>query len=156
MRGWTLVMLLALGAPQVEAQRVEPPRLAKLQLEYGDDALRREFPKPSIVAGQVFFGAVGMAGGGLAGGYLAAAMVRGGEPAESFLDLAAVLTGVLVGGMFGSSYAVFAFSKRVGHPAPYWGALLGSAAGVVGGEYFVITMPIGAVVGHNLAHRREP
>lgn len=117
------------------------------------DARGERLPPPGIVGAQLLVSTVGMAAGGLVGGFVGAAAVGGSG--DAWVDLGVILGGVILGGMFGSSWAVHAYSQRAGYAAPYWGALLGSAAGIVGGQYFYVTMPIGAVVGHNLARRPE-
>lgn len=107
----------------------------------------------TFVAKQLVASAAGMFLLGAAGGLIAANTSSAGE---GFTDLANTAVAAIAGGVLGSAIGVYWYSKRHGHRSPFLASLAGAAVGTLGfaaGGAVLVTVPVGAVIGHNLARR---
>jgi hypothetical protein len=145
-------MLGLLVALPLEAQRVQPSRFASaapMALDTVPASGRQPLP-PGFVTQQAFVGLAGFSVGALAGGAVGAAMAPG---EDGWDDLAGVLMGMIIGGTFGSSVAVYRFSNGKGYQSSYAATLVGSWMGLVGGPLLFVTVPMGSTIGYNVARK---
>jgi hypothetical protein len=108
----------------------------------------------TFVAKQLLASAAGMVALGAAGGFIGARTSPG--EGGGFQDIANALAGAVVGGVIGSAIGVHWYSKTHGHRSPFLASLAGAAVGTVGfaaGGTVLVTVPVGAVIGHNWARR---
>jgi hypothetical protein len=147
------VALFAVGTNALGAQPMqETLRLGAVPAPVDPPADRAPLSSGFVVK-QYLSATGGMLVLGIAGGLI------GGSTASSsdgFAEIGQAALGALAGGVLGSALGVQWYSKRHGHESPFLASLVGAAVGVAGiaaGWPVLVTMPVGGVVGYNVARR---
>lgn len=147
------VAVLALGTNVLAAQPTREALRLGAAPAPTDPANDRAPLSSGFITQQYLSATVGMLVLGTAGGLLGAATANSNE---GFADIAQAALGALAGGVLGSALGVHWYSDRRGQQSPFLASLVGAAVGVGGiaaGWPVLVTVPVGAVVGYNVARR---
>ncbi|MBX3133632.1 MAG: hypothetical protein KF689_09640 [Gemmatimonadaceae bacterium] len=153
LRVLVLVVATAVAADALEAQ---PTREALRWGVSGAAPLQNDERAPlgsAFVAKQLASAAGGMMLFSAAGALLSAGAAGSDAGLE---DIGPAAITILAGAVLGSAFGVHWYSDRRGQQSPFFASLAGAAVGaigLVGGGAVLVTMPVGAVVGYNVARR---